>query len=585
MKCAGGYLAYLNQPHSSNYWNKTTCEGLKLPNILLFCMNQNASSINSAKSKLQCCLGRNNYDVKHLQNIDDFHNTPWEHNIKALVLWCNGLSLDDDKETLSGIKTKVNDYLCSGGKVIVFGRVFTAVYFGNILSDVDIFKHFDEQTSVFLTSDSELLSLSSSSLKTALIDHKGGFFKTKETFCFATNLQYPSFDASLSACLLPLLDSASLASSGCGDDKVVLALSLLLESVGLSTTTLQTQEEQVNLKFGLLYCNSAFYRGVFKDGVGYSREPGVELCLQDEESYEDFKRNFSPGKNYTVVCSNARGLLEPAKFDWETYLKHLDTEAMGRLLIYFDVVSTTMSVLKGVETSFEKCLPTLVVANQQSGGKGRGGNIWLSPEGCAMFTLTIKFSILSNLGSKPPIIQHLMTVSLVHAIRSIPGLEDLDLGVKWPNDIYFAKNVKMGGILVESSIFKDSFIFRIGCGFNVANSKPMISLNQILKDRNFREPLTREEVIARTLSTFERLFDSFQKDGDKLFLKLYYKYWLHQNAEVTFTVDKKLHCGSIVGIDEHGYLSVRDLSTNRIITLHPDGNSFDIMKNLIHPKT
>ena len=40
--------------------------------------------------------------------------------------------------------------------------------------------------------------------------------------------------------------------------------------------------------------------------------------------------------------------------------------------------------------------------------------------------------------------------------------QDIDLRVKWPNDIYFGKTVKLGGVIVNSSITGDKIDANIG---------------------------------------------------------------------------------------------------------------------------
>ena len=56
---------------------------------------------------------------------------------------------------------------------------------------------------------------------------------------------------------------------------------------------------------------------------------------------------------------------------------------------------------------------------------GRGGNIWLSPEGCAMFSLQLHIPLKSELGRLLPFLQHTVSVALVNSICSQPGLEVL----------------------------------------------------------------------------------------------------------------------------------------------------------------
>lgn len=44
------------------------------------------------------------------------------------------------------------------------------------------------------------------------------------------------------------------------------------------------------------------------------------------------------------------------------------------------------------------------------------------------------------------------------------NLKDLPLQVKWPNDIYYNKKVKLGGVLVKSSLMGSSAFLKIGKG-------------------------------------------------------------------------------------------------------------------------
>jgi len=69
---------------------------------------------------------------------------------------------------------------------------------------------------------------------------------------------------------------------------------------------------------------------------------------------------------------------------------------------------------------------------------GRYSNKWLGPNGCAMFTLQVHISILSNLGRYISLLQHIAAIALVSAVRSIEGYE-----VYFPitnHDFIFYKN-------------------------------------------------------------------------------------------------------------------------------------------------
>lgn len=51
---------------------------------------------------------------------------------------------------------------------------------------------------------------------------------------------------------------------------------------------------------------------------------------------------------------------------------------------------------------------------------GRGPNAWLSPLGCALSTVLLSIPLRSHLGQRIPFVQHLMSLAIVEAVRSIP---------------------------------------------------------------------------------------------------------------------------------------------------------------------
>lgn len=70
-------------------------------------------------------------------------------------------------------------------------------------------------------------------------------------------------------------------------------------------------------------------------------------------------------------------------------------------------------------------------------------------------------------------------------------------------------------------------------GVNLTNSKPTISINEIISQYNKEhntnlEPLVLEEILARTVNNIETLVDDFQDNGSDSFLTNYYKHWLHR---------------------------------------------------------
>ncbi|WP_144735018.1 biotin--[acetyl-CoA-carboxylase] ligase [Extensimonas perlucida] len=97
------------------------------------------------------------------------------------------------------------------------------------------------------------------------------------------------------------------------------------------------------------------------------------------------------------------------------------------------------------------CVPTLLVAEQQTAGRGRLGRQWLSSPGDSLtFSLGLPLAPRDWSGLS-------LAVGLSVAESLQPELGALDrklrLGLKWPNDLWLADDRKLGGILIETASF------------------------------------------------------------------------------------------------------------------------------------
>ncbi|XP_067208574.1 biotin--protein ligase isoform X2 [Linepithema humile] len=281
----------------------------------------------------------------------------------------------------------------------------------------------------------------------------------------------------------------------------------------------------------------------------------------------------------------------PIGFNTVSYFDNLHTEKIGRLVIFSDVLTSSMDV---TGTKLEHGLA--VIARQQTKGIGRAGNTWLSPKGCAMFTVQVHIPKDSFLGKRITILQHVVTVAVISAIKSRPEYEDINLRLKWPNDIYAYKKIKIGGTFISTTVEDSLYICNIGVGVNLDNDVPTTCINSLIKFYNKKQkkntPLIKyEEFFAFVFDELEELIDEIQsKQSLSWFQTLYYEYWLHMNSMVSVLSApppcKDVINGTIQGIDDNGFLLVNRLDDKKPtqIHVHPDGNSFDPLKGLILPK-
>ncbi|CAF0800403.1 unnamed protein product [Rotaria sordida] len=235
----------------------------------------------------------------------------------------------------------------------------------------------------------------------------------------------------------------------------------------------------------------------------------------------------------------------------------------------------------------------IVVAREQSQGQGRGNNQWTSPLGCALFNIDFDIDLKSLLGQRLSLLQLLASVAVLQAIERTPEYKILNVQIKWPNDIFIGNDfTKLGGILATSSINGSYASISLGIGVNIFNSQPSICLNDVIDQHKSTSNLahfTIEEFIGRTVSYFQKWVSQLSQSNISQatiainnFYQFYESHWMHQNKEVF--VDKWQEKVIIVGIDEYGFLKVRKLSDNKIVTLHTDAHSFDVRESIIREK-
>ena len=125
-----------------------------------------------------------------------------------------------------------------------------------------------------------------------------------------------------------------------------------------------------------------------------------------------------------------------SSFDAKTFRQHLSSSILAQVILYADVLPTTMTILDQVIPYLPFDFSAIVIAAQQSSGLGRSGNAWLSPLGAAMFTLHFSTTLDSELGRRLSVTQHLVALAVVEAVTERIGYENVGIRIKWPNDLF-----------------------------------------------------------------------------------------------------------------------------------------------------
>ncbi|KPJ10734.1 Biotin--protein ligase [Papilio machaon] len=150
------------------------------------------------------------------------------------------------------------------------------------------------------------------------------------------------------------------------------------------------------------------------------------------------------------------------------------------------------------------------------------------------FSTVEYFDVWRKMSPRLSLVQHAAALAAVRAVRTDPLYEHLDIRLKWPNDIYYGRDVKIGGIITKASCLADDVIVHIGAGVNISNSVPTTCVNDIIYEYNrihgtALAPVSTEKFLARWCSHLEVILQDIDTDeGLETFFQQYYQYWLHE---------------------------------------------------------
>ena len=145
--------------------------------------------------------------------------------------------------------------------------------------------------------------------------------------------------------------------------------------------------------------------------------------------------------------------------------KGLKTRVFGNKIYSFDTIDSTNNCAKAV-AGCGASEGTVVIAEQQTAGKGRLGRLWeANPNENLMFSLVLRPKASTDALNLLPLY---VAVAVSGAIERATGLK---VECKWPNDILY-KGKKLAGILIEGSIKQNMVDYVvIGVGINVNQAK------------------------------------------------------------------------------------------------------------------
>ncbi|HWJ80457.1 MAG TPA: biotin--[acetyl-CoA-carboxylase] ligase [Niallia sp.] len=246
----------------------------------------------------------------------------------------------------------------------------------------------------------------------------------------------------------------------------------------------------------------------------------------------------------------------PEKIVSDRILFGLNTSFVGKKIHFEESVQSTQTIaqklaLDGAQEG------TLVIAEEQLGGRGRFERNWYSPKYKGIWMSLILRPNISMI--KAPQLTLLTAVAVVQGIQEVTGVQT---DIKWPNDLLI-NGKKVTGILTELQADSDrihSLIIGIG-----------ININQQLEDypRELQDIATslyietktswdRSTIIQAIMEQLEKLYLLYLDKGFYPIKLLWESYAISIGKKVIAKTPNKSVKGTAKGITEEGVLLLED---------------------------
>lgn len=232
----------------------------------------------------------------------------------------------------------------------------------------------------------------------------------------------------------------------------------------------------------------------------------------------------------------------------------------GKDLFYFETLEST-NLTAGELALQDAAEGTVVLANEQTGGKGRMNRSWFSPADQNLY-----FSLLLRPDSTR---LHYLPFMAALAIANTVASLGIDADLKWPNDV-LVKGKKLSGILMQTSTEKNMLrhaVLGIGINVNVRMFPPELDATATSVILELPEgSAVRESILASVLLDFERHYLAIHElVWSDFCLELESRSSYLRDCPVQVKEHDRILEGTTAGLDEFGGLILDTVDGRKIV--------------------
>ncbi|MFW9934944.1 MAG: biotin--[acetyl-CoA-carboxylase] ligase [Candidatus Thorarchaeota archaeon] len=253
---------------------------------------------------------------------------------------------------------------------------------------------------------------------------------------------------------------------------------------------------------------------------------------------------------------------EPRNDPFQHALSNTSKLVFKRLLHFSSLPSTNAYLKTLAEVGEPEGL--IVLADQQTAGKGRLDRSWHSPLGGLYFSLLVRPMTIE--ASKTPLITLTTGIALAQVFQSALGVKAV---LKWPNDVLLNQR-KVAGILVESAFIETDIEFAvIGIGINAnstrTNFPETLSPLVITLQDKLNRPVDAPRLFGYLISQLEFWYMKLREKGFKAIETHYRQLCITLGKTVTIDLGNTQVTGLAKELASDGGLVLQTLEGRQII--------------------
>jgi len=196
---------------------------------------------------------------------------------------------------------------------------------------------------------------------------------------------------------------------------------------------------------------------------------------------------------------------------------------------------------------------TVVIAEEQTKGRGRAGHYWFSPEGGLYLSLILRPTFSCS---------YISQLSLMGAVGIVKSIREIALSlpskIRWPNDVVIKKR-KVGGVLSEVKRERNKVnfvIMGIGVNLNIEEFPFPLSLKATSLKKELSYSVSLRDFFPVLLNKIEDLYFSFKKNFSS-FSEEVHLFSSLIGEQVKIQNEGEELNGQVQNIDEQGNLILR----------------------------